>query len=236
MNSELTFNYVSWSVSGEWFAYLLFPLVLFVFSWRRIAGLVPLLALFVTILEVADHGATDPYDFWFNTKLWAAYRIAADFVFGALLCAIARKLAVPRQSQLLAWSALALVFVAMFSQADIYLILGLFGIAITLAALADKNGDGRTAWLDTLAPVMAVSFGIYLWHPVIELFAYSLFWKRILAVDDMLLFWLFMPFPALATIVIAMYSARYFERPAGKWIEATLTKVVSMRSSNRKTV
>lgn len=235
MNSELTFNYASWSVSGEWFAYLLFPMVLFVFSRRRILGLVLLLALIVAILEFADRGATDPYEFWFNTKLWAAYRVAADFVFGALLCAITAKLATPRYSQLLAWAVLGVVFWAMFASANVYLILALFGVAITLAALADKTDEEGTAWLDPLTPVTAVSFGVYMWHPVIELFAYSLFWKRIVAVEDLVLFWLFMPFPAVATIVIAIYSARYFERPAGKWMEAALTQAVTERSPGRKT-
>ncbi|WP_394691317.1 acyltransferase family protein [Hoeflea sp.] len=236
VNSELTFNYVSWSLSGEWFAYLLFPLVLLAFSSGRVWGLALLLAFLIAILEFLDRGATEKYDFWFNTKLWAAYRIAAAFVFGAMLCAIARQLGVPRHCQLLAWSVLGLVFVAMFSDANIYLILGLFGVAIVLAALADKTGGDETAWLNPAASVMAVSFGIYLWHPVIELFAYSLVWNRMLGLDDPVLFWLFMPLPALATIMVAMYSARCFERPAGKWIEITLTKAWSERVLNRKTV
>ncbi|VVT30820.1 acyltransferase [Hoeflea sp. EC-HK425] len=235
VNSELTFNYASWSVSGEWFAYLLFPIVLFAFSLRRLMGLALLLVLIVAILEFSDRGATDPYEFWFNTKLWAAYRIAADFVFGALLCAVAARLATPRYCQLFAWAVLGAVFCTMFAGANIYLILALFGVAITLAALADKTDAESTAWLDPLAPVTAVSFGVYMWHPVIELFAYSLFWNRIVAVDDPVLFWLFMPFPALATIVTAVYSARYFERPAGKWMEAALTKAVSERFLDRKT-
>lgn len=234
VESELTFNYVSWSVSGEWFAYLIFPIVLFAYSFRRIAGLALLLACIVAILELTDFGATEKLELWFNTKTWSAYRIAADFVFGAMLCAIARKLVPVRYSQTLAWSVLALVFAAMFADANIYVILALFGIAITLAALADKEGGSDTSWLEPFGRITAVSFGVYLWHPVIELFAYSFFWKRIVGSEDPVLFWLFMPLPAILTIVVAIYSVRYLERPMGKWLESRLTGLLERRLENRK--
>ncbi|MEQ8739162.1 MAG: hypothetical protein RID59_11485, partial [Hoeflea sp.] len=202
--------------------------------FRRAIGLAALLAIFIVILEVVDSGATDKYDFWFNTKVWSAYRIAADFVFGALLCVLARGLRPPQFSQWLAWGVLGLVFVAMFADANIYLILGLFGIAITLAALADKEGGSDTSWLKPVAPVTAVSFGVYLWHPVIELFAYSLVWKRIIGVEDPVLFWLYMPIPAIVTIIVAIYSARHLERPLGKWLESTLTNAFERRLASSR--
>lgn len=223
VNSELTFNYVSWSVSAEWFAYLIFPAVLFAFARGRTLGLVALLAICVGALEFFDRGAVEKYDYWFNANVWAAYRVAADFIYGAALCSISLGLRIPPFAQWLSWAGLAVVFVAMFADANIYLILGLFGLAITLAALADRAGGEETAWLEPIMPVAAVSFGVYLWHPVIELFAYSLVWKRILmAPSDPLYFWLYLPLPMLATILVALFSARYLERPAGKWIETTL--------------
>ena len=234
VNSELTFNYVSWSLSAEWFAYLMFPLVLYAFSRGRLLGLILLLLGIIVMLEAFDPGATSKYDYWFNTKLWAAYRVAGDFVFGAALCALAHRLKPPAFCQWLAWGVLACVFVAMFSDANIYLTLALFGVAITLAALAEGVGPAETAWLEPLTPVASVSFGIYLWHPVIELFAYALVWKRILGLDDPLYFWPFMLLPMGLTIVVAMLSARYFERPAGKWIETTLTEQVLQRQYSQR--
>ncbi|OCW56079.1 hypothetical protein AWJ14_12775 [Hoeflea olei] len=230
VDTELTFNYVSWSLSGEWFAYLIFPVVLFAFAQGRAAGLALLVAAIIICLEIADYGATEKYDFWFNTKLWAAYRVAADFTFGAFLCVVARRLRVPRHCQWLAWAALGLVFVAMFSDANIYLTLALFGVAIVLAALSDRTGADETAWLAPVMPVAAVSFGVYLWHPVIELFAYSLIWKRVIGIDDPLFFWLYMPLPMAATILVALVSARRFEQPAGKWLERTLSALLRRRA------
>lgn len=236
VDSELTFNYVSWSLSAEWFAYLLFPVVLFAFARGRALGLALLVGVIILALEVADHGATDKYDQWFNTKLWAAYRVAEDFSFGAFLCVVTRQLKVPPRCQWLAWGMLGIVFVAMFSDASIFLTLALFGVAIVLAALADRSGKDETAWLEPIMPVATVSFGVYLWHPVIELFAYSLLWKRVIGVDDPAAFWLFMPFPVLVTIVVALVSARRFELPAGKWIETSLTALVQARGRLRSKV
>lgn len=237
VNSELTFNYVSWSLSGEWFAYLIFPVLLFAFARGRALGLALLLAVIVIALEVADRGATEKYDHWFNANTWAAYRVAADFVFGALLCVVAQQFkAPPPRCQWLAWGMLGVVFAAMFSHADIYLTLALFGVAIVLAALADRTEKDETAWLDPIMPVASVSFGLYLWHPVIELFAYSFLWKRVTGLDDPALFWIYMPLPMIVTIVVALVSARRFERPAGKWIEASLTKLAKRSRMPRQPV
>ncbi|MEM5470909.1 acyltransferase [Hoeflea sp. AS60] len=234
VDSELTFNYVSWSLSGEWFAYLIFPIVLFASARGRAMGLALLVAVIIVALEIADNGATEQYDFWFDTKLWAAYRVAADFSFGAFLCEVTRQLKVPPRCQWLAWSMLGGVFAAMFSNANIYLTLAMFGVAIVLAALADRTEKDETAWLEPIMPVAAVSFGVYLWHPVIELFAYSLFWKRIVGVDDPVLFWIYMPLPVMLTVCVAVASARRFERPVGKWIETTLTRLARRRILSRQ--
>ncbi|MBU4531710.1 MAG: acyltransferase [Hoeflea sp.] len=234
VNSELTFNYVSWSLSAEWFAYLIFPIVLFAFAHGRAMGLALLLAVIIAAIEIADHGATDKYDYWFNAKVWAAYRVAADFVFGALLCVVARQISMPPpRCQILAWGMLGCVFAAMFSHADIYLTLALFGAAIVLAALTERVGEHETAWLEPVMPMAVVSFGVYLWHPVIELFAYALIWKRVLGIDDPLLFWIYMPLPMIVTIGVAMVSARRFERPVGKWIETSLNSLVLQRRTAR---
>jgi len=236
VDSDLTFNYVSWSLSAEWFAYLIFPLVLFAFARGRAMGLALLVAAIIVALEIADHRATEQYDFWFDTKSWAAYRVAADFSFGAFLCAVTRQMKVPPRCQWLAWGMLGCVFAAMFSDANIYLTLAMFGVAIVLAALADRAEKDETAWLEPIMPVAVVSFGVYLWHPVVELFAYSLIWKRIVGIDDPVLFWIYMPLPIVITIGVALVSARRFERPVGKWMETSLTSLAKQRVLSRPQV
>ena len=215
---ELTFNYVSWSLSGEWFAYLLFPALLLVFHRAGLAGLLVFLLVAIIGLEWSDRNALVADDFWYVTRAWGAYRVGADFILGAILCAIVHRFRAPAGSQFIAWGMLGLVFWAMFADADIYVTLGLFAVAITFAAFADRTGTDTTRWLQPLMPLAAVSFGIYMWHPVIELFAYSLVWKRILGGGDLVTFWLYIPLPMVAAIIVSLLSARYLERPMGKWI------------------
>jgi Predicted acyltransferases len=229
VHDQLTFNYVSWSVSGEWFAYLMFPLVVLVFLRGRLPGLVVMLALILAGLEYADRNATNIGETWYFAQSWGAYRVAADFVFGAILCVLVDRSRAFRYAQALAWAILVPVFWAMFSDASIYLTLALFGAAIYFAALADRDDDRATAWLAPLEPVTAVSFGVYMWHSVVELVAFSLLWKRIFAAEGIVAFWLYMPLPILASIAVAMLSARYFERPAGRWLQSVLMPAPAQR-------
>lgn len=223
VNDQLTFNYVSWSVSGEWFAYLMFPLIVLVFLRGKLAGLVAMLALILAGLEYADRDAATIKETWYFAQSWGAYRVAADFVYGAILCGLVARVRPLAHAQAAAWVTLALFFWAMFAEADIYLTLALFGVAIGLAALADRDDDRATAWLAPVAPVTAVSFGVYMWHPVIELVAYSFLWRRVFQVEDQVLFWAYMPIPVMISIAIAMASARYLEKPAGQWMERVLS-------------
>ena len=81
----------------------------------------------------------------------------------------------------------------MSANANIYIKLALLGVSIVLAALADRDGGAATAWLDPIMPIARVSFGVYFWRPILELFACSLFWNRILDSEIPVLFWAFMP-------------------------------------------
>ncbi len=227
---DLTFNYVSWSLSGEWFAYLMFPALLVVFRRAGMAGMVILLVAAIAALEYADRNAVLPDDLWYETNVWGAYRVGADFIFGAILCNLVHRFRAPAGSQAIAWGFLTLVFWAMFSDANIYLTLTLFGFAISFAAFADRTGGNGTRWLQPLMPLAAVSFGIYMWHPVIEMFAYSVVWKRILGGGDATLFWLYIPLPMLATIVVALLSARYLEKPMGKRIGTAFEALLAPRA------
>ncbi|TDH37875.1 acyltransferase [Pseudohoeflea suaedae] len=228
---ELTFNYVSWSLSGEWFAYLLFPALLLVFRRAGLAGLLAVLLAAIIGLEWSDRNAQITEDFWYVTRAWGAYRVGADFVMGAILCAIVHRFRAPAGSQPIAWGTLVLVFWAMFADADIYLTLGLFAVAITFAAFADRTGTDRTRWLEPLMPFAAVSFGIYMWHPVVELFAYSLIWKRLLGGGDIVAFWLYIPLPMMAAVVVSLVSARYLERPMGKRIDRLFDALLAPRKA-----
>jgi peptidoglycan/LPS O-acetylase OafA/YrhL len=84
---RLTWNDPSWSISTEWAAYLLFPLLAFVLDWRRVptwavvAGIVAAFAL----LHVAMQGAPSlGADIW----TFGLRRCLIEFAVGGALCSL----------------------------------------------------------------------------------------------------------------------------------------------------
>lgn len=236
VSDMLTFNFVSWSLSGEWFSYVLFPVVVFAFLRGGLGGLCLLLAFLVVALEIASAlGDAGP---WYDWRLLGAYRIFADFVFGAILSRVATTHVLPLKSTLWAWGAMVVLFRLMFSPifppaGNYYLCLALIGLSIYLAAITERASPNQASWIDPLLPATMVSFGVYLWHPVLELVFYSAIWRRLIDSESQLLFWIFMLAPSLMTLVVAMASAQYAEKPIGKWLKSALMSLVKYYVSNR---
>jgi len=121
------------------------------------------------------------------------------------------------KSHTLAWLAMALAMVVMQLGAPLYLSYFMVVAALFLALVAETNAPERAQWLDALAPVAAVSFGIYMWHPVIEKLWFTLAWNPLLKPLGVN-FYAQLILPAALTVAVAWISWRYFERPAANWL------------------
>lgn len=225
LHNALTFNYVSWSLSAEWFAYLCFPLLLVAFRFGRIPGLALLLAGVVACLEFADAGVTDHRELWYEAKLWGAYRVLADFVFGALIAALARRFPIALDGLASAWLAMAAAVAWMFADLSFYPVIALVGFAIYLGACAEKAHPDISTWMQPLMPVASLSFGIYLWHPILEAVFLSFGWRRLLEPAAVIPFWLYVFIPAVLTILVAAFSARNLEAPLAKRLDTGFKKL-----------
>lgn len=232
VGDALTFNYVSWSLSAEWFAYAAFPLLLLAFSRAGLAGLVALLAATVMLLEYADYGYTDPRELWYNAKLWGAYRVFADFVFGAILSVLALRSPWRMGSLMPAWTLMALAVASMHLGFGFYPSVALIGLAILAGAIGERNAPHLTAWLAPHLPVLAVAFGIYLWHPVVELVMYSVLWRHVIGPSGTVSFVLYTGAAMAISVVVALVSARFFEVPVSRWLVARLENRDSRRHEN----
>ncbi len=84
---RLTWNDPSWSISTEWAAYLLFPLLAFVLDWRRVPSwaVVAIVGALVALLHAAMAGAPSlGADIW----TFGLRRCLIEFAMGGALCSL----------------------------------------------------------------------------------------------------------------------------------------------------
>lgn len=225
----LTFNYVAWTLSAEWFCYLFFPVVVAIHRRAGVAGLVALSAISIVLLHAATVAGLIPEGHWLRTNAWSAYRAFADFSLGALIAVLMRSSRSALSSHLPGWLAFAASIAAMLGQLDPYLVLALLGLSVYLSSLAERNNPQGSRLLAPLSPVGRISFGIYILHPVVEVAFFSVIWRMVLEPMQVMGFYTYWYLPMAAAILAALLSDRWFERPVGKALIGWLDKPAAPR-------
>lgn len=205
--SALSWNHPAWSISCEFAAYLLFPLLAIAVDWRRarsvalVAVLVALALLLSVIIDTPSLGDDIP-----RLGLW---RCLIEFVMGTVLCALWQRW---REDRRATWYAAGCMIAAAVgwsagfpeSFAVPLLFAGLLGlIAFTDGALRNPLGARPLIWLGE------VSYATYLAHfPLFILF-------KLLLIDDPAR--IAPPMLLLFLAVVLLASAllyRWVEKPA----------------------
>ncbi len=206
-----SWNTPSWSLSAEWFAYLLFPMFVFATQWQR-SIIAPLLLAGSLLLVLFGAFALRGLHVLNGEGVPGMVRMACEFAAGCLLWrAVANGLG--RLPAVVDMVALALVLVAtIYGGTFTFLALPGFALIVLLA-----TQESPTARLLSLAPVVflgEISYSIYLIHfMLIQGSQWFLagrlvgtFWQVIW--DAGLL---------LTCIGIATLSYRWIERPGRAW-------------------
>ncbi len=220
----LTFNYVSWSLSAEWFCYLMMPVLLFAASQAGMAGIVVLAATFYGFTEFTISQDWTLGKTIADTKIWGAYRAFGSFCLGALAVHLVAMRPFAIRSHVWGWGVGAVLIAMMFADVNYYLIMAGMVLALVLSGSAEHDNPDGMAFARPLMPVMAVSFGIYLWHPVVETILFSLLWNRWIGPVTGLPIELLMLPAAVITIVVALASHRLYEKPVGDWLVARMER------------
>lgn len=215
---HLTFNYVAWTLSAEWFCYLLLPVIVIAFRFGGGIGLAALALASILLLEAASMAGLIPDGHWLETNSWGAFRAFADFAAGALVAVAMRGSRWTLASHLPGWLVFGLAIAIMLMQGNAYLALALLAAAIYLSSLAERNTPQGSAFLRPLHPFGKVSFGIYILHPVMEVLFFSIVWRMLVEPSGALGFFAYWYLPMAASVITAMASDRWFERPVGKAI------------------
>lgn len=225
------FNYVSWSVSAEWFAYLMFPLVtLAIVRIRpRWANLALIAGLFGLLLAL--HGGKPIED-----DLHPLLRVGVEFLIGCLLFNVYRRTSKHRVFDWLAFVALGGMIVLCAIPRPLisdFAVVACAALLVFSLALAPKSGG----WLfsSKLAVYLGkISYAIYLVHgvtfPAFNALTRKLFPKPSIAIGLAL----FVAVVAV-TILLAHLAWRYIEEPGRILIRRWATRAKTQKASRRWT-
>ena len=211
-SSQLSFNYVSWSISAEWFVYLLFPLI----AWAaaRPRGFLAVVAALAGCIAISHHwvGRSLPNLTWDYSIL----RALPSFALGIWICAsrksIAELIGPHRAAAGLAGSA-ALLVIFMAAGWSQYALLGAaYGIVIFAFVCDVAQRRTPLAWAP-ISRLGTLTYSIYMLHPVVATVLLSFLAPRLLGTS----FWAMVVAIGVAipvTIGVAVLSYRFFEEPA----------------------
>ncbi|HEY4192002.1 MAG TPA: acyltransferase [Mesorhizobium sp.] len=225
----LTFNYVGWTLSAEWFCYLTLPVIVLTHRRYGKGGLVALIAATLLALELGVAAGVIPFTSWQFADTWGAYRAFADFSIGALVAVLVRDSTWGLRSPLPGWALFAVTVALMWQGLGGYPALALLALSIYLAALAERNDPQAMQRFKPLDPIANASFSIYLIHPVIASLMLGIVWRRLLEPAHIVGFYVYWLVPMAVVVALALVSARYFETPLGKLANARLAELFAAR-------
>jgi peptidoglycan/LPS O-acetylase OafA/YrhL len=213
---RLTFNYPSWSVSAEWFVYLLFPA--FVFMVNRLnlwfALLIPCV---FAVLNTCFVNAMGLRPWTIGTFDFGCLRAVPSFIAGIVIY----RLAIERLSHVVVPSWLAhgaaiatipIMLVGMPNQ----LALAMMVVVVFLLARTEPSSSGilSTPFFRALSNC---SYGFYMLHVLVgELVIGQA--GGILHLDQGIWKFILVPVALAATTVVSVLSFRFFEDPARRFL------------------
>jgi len=216
---SVQWNFPSWSISAEWFAYLTFPVAaLLVLALRRLAWLAVVLALVlfgVMFWGVESNGL--PLS---EVTRLGFIRIIPAFLFGASLYQLGRVITLPRMAAL-AGAAVAVIWIGVTSTLRLSdaLIWPAFGLLIFSLAEASKTNPRGLLGAAALVYLGEVSYSVYMTHLPVDI-AYFHALDRLAPGITGPAAWIAWTGVFVVTLVVSMATYHLVERPTRNWMRA----------------
>lgn len=227
----LTFNQPSWSISAEFLLYFLLP----VFIAIRKAPLLAIGAVmfgYAMLYLAAPDGSSMPWYSW--TYHFSILRAAPSFLLGSLCYDFRKQITrIPLAGEPAMWILLLGVFCFGHPLPPM-----LQGSLLLLAAISAIAADQRRSFspvVRKLAPLGALTYSMYLIHPVVDAVAINFLGKKALGLSGGTLN-LFILLCIPVTMVLAYLSFSLFEDPARRWLTKLMTRRhTDVRSADLRT-
>lgn len=212
-------NFPSWSISAEWFAYLGFPVAAFLvlaFQRRPLIGLALAMALFAVMALSAQHFGLPLPEI---TRL-GAIRVVPAFLTGAALYGLGRRVVLPRKAATAGlFMATAWIVVASSFRAPDLVIWPGFAVLILSLAEGAKTGARGGLGAAPLVYLGEVSFALYMTHLPVDI-AYFHALDRLAPGISGPTAWIAWFGVFAVTLLVSMAAYHLVERPARAWMRA----------------
>lgn len=210
MCDGLTFSNVSWSISAELGAYLLFPLFLFVMRKSRWVLLFAGGGLALFLYWLGDAGPRNrPWFDW--TADFGVLRALPAFIFGMCLTAFKGWLIKIPQARFVLFGLLAIFAICAAAAIPTGALVPLVYLIAAAGAAADLQGRvGKIVRL--LAPLGVLTYSIYMLHPLVRIVLTFYVANEVLHLEGWVRnLWVFgLIFPVL---IVSYISYHWFETP-----------------------
>lgn len=214
---KISFNYVSWSISAELLAYVLFPLIAWsILRAGRIGALAAILILTVALALLSEAWLEKPL-----TKLtWdaGALRAIPSFAFGVWLCRFGKLSGRRAGMTALLHVKLGLIVALTLARVDDMLLLPLIWAIVATALACDRAGLPTLLSRRWLSAHGELTYSIYMLHTIVATIFLAVVFPRLLGTD----------FEArLAGVLLALPILYACARISLRWFEDPLRRVLA---------
>ncbi|MEA2839793.1 MAG: hypothetical protein QOF41_1123 [Methylobacteriaceae bacterium] len=215
VTQTLSLDFPSWSISAEWFLYLLFPtLAAFVL---RVGPRVAIVAAMIFALALAlTRDALGMRDWMHATFDMGMLRAMPSFVAGMAVCVIVERAPSIKLSWKWVYGAAIALVVLMLSPAPASLSIGAFPVFIGLVALAERGGAPTFLTRSPLPALGDASYSVYLLHAFVMLLAAEAI--NALSIGGYYGWAALTAATIVVTIPLALVVCRFYEGPMRRWL------------------
>ncbi|WP_174279257.1 acyltransferase family protein [Sphingomonas bacterium] len=216
-DGKLSYNFVSWSISAEVFAYLVFPVLAAAIAIGRGRGLLMVAVLLAASIWLAR--ALTGLPLYELTWRMGILRVLPSFAFGLWLAVHGAGVLRPllARSGAVFHAALAVFAIALFAPTPGYLMLAASWGLVAAGLLADQAGVSTLLSVRPISAQGRLTYSIYMLHVPVTTVFISFVFPRLLGRS---------PAAAavsigLGVVIIALLSAAsfaWFENPLRRWI------------------